>query len=381
MCTKNRAYKFRIYPTKEQAVMFMKTFGCCRKIWNLMLADKVSRYQEDKTVLHNTPAMYKEDHPYLKEVDSLALANVQLHLQTAYKNFFTNPKTDFPKFKSRRRSRFSYTTNNQKDSVRITDHGRIRLPKVGMIKAVIHRNIPAGYRIKSATVSMERDGTFYCSLLCEYEADIKPVSDPFANAVGLDYKSDGFYVDSDGHTCGSPKYFRKAQRRLAVEQKRLSRKQGARKGERASRNFEKQRRHVAGIHRHIANQRKDFLHKTSTAIAKQYDAVCVETLNMKEMSNKDFGNGKATMDNGWGMFLNMLEYKLADRGKILMKVDKWFPSSQLCSCCGYRNHEVKDLTVREWICPVCGAVHDRDKNSSVNILGEGRRRYLAAMCG
>lgn len=200
---------------------------------------------------------------------------------------------------------------------------------------------------------------------------------PEQNAVGLDYKSDGLYVSSDGEVCGSPKFFRKAQKRLARAQQRLSRKKGSRKGEAESSNHKRQKRLVAKIHRHVANQRRDFLHKESSAITKRYDLVCVEGLDMRVMSNKGFGNGKATLDNGYGMFLDMLEYKLRGKGKALIRVDKWFPSSQICSCCGYKNPEVKDLSVRKWTCLECGTVHDRDVNAAKNILREGVRIHKA----
>ena len=374
----NRAFKYRIYPNQEQEELFMKTFGCCRKVWNLMLADKIARYQSDGSMLYNTPAMYKNDYPYLREVDSLALANVQLHLQSAYKAFFERPNIGFPKFKSRKNSRFSYTTNNQNGTVKVDCAARkIRLPKAGLVKAVIHREIPDGMRIKSATVSMERDGTFYCSVLCEYEEMVSPVQTPEQNAVGLDYRSDGLYVSSDGDVCGSPKYYRRSGKRLAKLQRELSRKVGSRKGEKESANHRKQRRKVAKLLRHVANQRRDYIHKRSTEIANRYDLVAVEDLNMQTLSNKGFGNGKATLDNGYGMFLDLLEYKLRDRGKTLIRVDKWFPSSQLCSCCGHQNPSVKSLSVRKWTCPVCGTPHDRDINAAVNIRNEGIRQYLA----
>ena len=309
----NKAIKYRVYPTNEQAILFVKTFGCCRKVYNLMLADKIVHYNTYGTTLNNTPAQYKISYPYLKEVDSLALANVQLNLQTAYKNFFRDKRVGFPKFKSLKHSRKSYTTNNQKGSVAIIGNA-IKLPKIGKIKAVIHRQPDTNWLIKSATVSQDSDGKFYISILFEYEKIITsiPVTD---NAIGLDYKSDGLYMDSNGKIGSNHKYYRESHKKLAKEQRRLSRKVGSRKGEYKSNNYIKQQLKVAKIHKHIANQRLDNLHKLSTEIANQYDVVCVETLNMKSISNKGFGNGKATMDNGYGMFLNMLEYKLLDRGK------------------------------------------------------------------
>jgi len=362
----NKAIKYRLYPTKEQEEMFAKTFGCCRKIWNLMLNDKIEHYRATKEMLQTTPAKYKKmnEYKYLKEVDSLALANVQLHLQTAYKNFFRDKKIGFPKFKSAKHSRRTYTTNNQNGTVALTDKG-IKLPKIGIVKAKIHRQPDMDWKIKSATVSQDSDGKFYASILYEYEQTINqvPMSD---NVIGLDYKSDGLYADSNGNVCGSPKYYRKSQKKLARLQRQLSRK------EKGSNNRNKARLKVAKLQKHTANQRLDFLHKKSTEIANQYDVVCVETLDMKNMSNKGFGNGKATLDNGYGLFLTMLEYKLSDRGKYFVKVDKWYPSSQLCYCCGRQHKEMKNLLARQFVCD-CGYTNDRDVNASLNIKKEGLR--------
>lgn len=189
----------------------------------------------------------------------------------------------------------------------------------------------------------------------------------------MDYKSDGLYCDSNGNIATRYKFYRESQAKLAKEQRKLSRKKGNEKGEAKSNNFLKQQKRVNKIHRHIANQRNDFLHKTSTEIANRYDVVAVEDLNMRSLSNKGFGNGKATMDNGYGMFLNMLEYKLNSRGKYFVRVDRFYPSSQTCHTCGCINPEVKDLSIRKWVCPVCGAVHNRDINAAVNIRDEGLR--------
>ena len=369
----NKAIKYRLYPTAEQAVMFAKTFGCCRKVYNLMLADKIACYQETKSFGKQTPAMYKEEYPFLKEVDSLALANVQLNLQSALKNCFDKnrkSRSRFPKFKSAKHSRKSYTTNNQNGTVALTDNG-IRLPKIGIVKARIHRKPETEWKLKSATVSQDSDGKFYVSVLFEFEksAESVPVSD---NVLGLDYASDGLYRDSNGNIGTNHKYYRESHKKLAKEQRRLSRRKGSKKGETKSNNYIKQLRRVNRIHKHIANQRLDNLHKISAEIANRYDIVCVEDLNMRSMSNKGFGNGKATMDNGYGMFLNMLEYKLADRGKYFVKVDKWYPSSQICSSCGTVHQEMKDLSIRTMKCD-CGLVMDRDHNAALNIKKEGLR--------
>lgn len=368
----NKAFRYRIYPTLEQEVLFAKTFGCCRKVYNLMLADKINSYERTGSFGRQTPAQYKKEYPFLKEVDSLALANVQLNLQGAMRNCFDKSRkarNGFPKFKSSKHSRKSYTTNNQNGTVAITDKG-IRLPKTGIVKAEIHRQPGQGWELKSATISRDRDGEYYASVLFEYETDVIAVSRTSSSAIGLDYRSDGLYMDSNGNSAGMHKYYRESHDKLARAQRRLSRKTGSRKGETKSNNYIKQQKKVARIHKHIANQRLDDLHKRSTEIANQYDIVCVESLNMRAMSNRAFGNGKATLDNGYGMFLNLLEYKLTDRGKYLVRVDRWYPSSQLCSCCGKQRK--MPLSERTYTCS-CGLVIDRDYNAARNILNEGLR--------
>ena len=370
----NKAIKYRVYPTTEQSVMFAKTFGCCRKIYNLMLYDKIESYKSTGKFVTVTPAKYKKDYPYLKEVDSLALANKQLDLQEAFRNYFSKSRkknNGFPKYKSAKHSHKSYTTNNQHGTVTITDNS-IRLPKIGHVKAVIHRKPDDDWTIKSATVSQESDGKFYISVLFEIADTINTYVADKTNAIGLDYASDGLYVDNNGNVGTNHKYYRESHDKLAKAQRRLSRMQGSKKHEAKSNNYIKQLRKVNKIHRHIANQRLDNLHQISTKIANSYDVVCVESLNMKSMSNKGFGNGKATLDNGYGMFLSMLEYKLSERNKYLVKAEKWFPSSQICHCCGTIHPEMKDLTIRTMKCN-CGLTISRDVNAAINILCEGLR--------
>ena len=371
----NRAIKYRVYPTTEQSVMFAKTFGCCRKVYNLMLSDKIEGYKATGKFPTVTPAKYKKDYLYLKEIDSLALANVQLNLQSAFKNRFSKSRkknNGFPKFKSAKHSRKSYTTNNQKGTVAIIDNQYIKLPKIGKVKAVIHRIPDDSWVIKSATISQESDGKYYISVLFEFEDIANTYVADKNNAISLDYASDGLYVDNNGNVGTNHKYYRESHDKLAKLQRRLSRMQGSKKHEAKSNNYIKQLRKVNKIHRHIANQRLDNLHQISTKIANLYDVVCVESLDMKSMSNKGFGNGKATLDNGYGMFLSMLEYKLSERNKYLVKVDKWFPSSQICHCCGEVHPEMKKLTIRTMKCD-CGLVISRDQNAAINILREGLR--------
>ena len=376
----NKAIKYRVYPTTEQSIMFAKTFGCCRKVYNLMLSDKIEGYKATGKFPTVTPAKYKDKYPYLREVDSLALANKQIDLQEAFRNTFSKSRkknNGFPQYKSAKHSRKSYTTNNQKGTVAIIDNKYIKLPKIGNVKAVIHRIPDSDWIIKSATVSQESDGKYYISVLFEFDTVTSHYIADKTNAIGLDYASDGLYVDNNGNIGTNHKYYRESHNKLAKEQRKLSRMQGSKKGEEKSNNYIKQLRKVNKIHRHIANQRLDNLHKISTEIANQYDVVCVESLNMRAMSNRGFGNGKTTLDNGYGMFLSMLEYKLSDRNKYFVKVDKWFPSSQICHCCGALHPEMKDLTIRTIECN-CGLTINRDQNAAINILQEGLRLLTEA---
>ena len=192
-------------------------------------------------------------------------------------------------------------------------------------------------------------------------------------ALGLAYKSDGLYVDSEGNVADMPHWFRLAQSKLKKEQRKLRNKAGAQKGEPKSHDYLKQLQKVRNLHEHITNQRLDYLHKESTRLAEQYNAILIEDLNMKAIANKGFGNGKATLDNGWGMFVTMLDYKMAERGKHLQKIDRWYPSSQTCSVCGCVNEDVKDLSIRKWTCPHCGTEHDGDINTAINVRQEGLR--------
>ena len=366
----NKAYKFRIYPDAEQKVLFARTFGCVRFIYNRMLEDKINYYQQTKQKLHNTPAQYKEEFPWLKEVDSLALCNAQQNLLKAFTNFFTNPKSGFPKFKSRHKNRKSYTTNNQKGSITL-ENGDLKLPKMpGLIKVKQHRMIPSDYQIKSVTISQTPSGKYYASILFEYENQVP--EQELHDFLGLDFSMHELYKDSNGNEPAYPRYYRRAEQKLKRKQRRLSL---MKKG---SNNRNKQRIKVAKLHEKVANQRKDFLHKLSRKLADTYDCICVENLNMQAMS-RSLHFGKSVADNGWGMFTTFLQYKLEEQGKKLVKADPFFASSQLCSCCGYKNPVTKDLSVREWICPECGIHHDRDTNAAINIRNEGMRLILASL--
>ena len=367
----NKAIKYRLYPTKEQTEYFLKCFGCCRFVYNQALNWRISAYNADRTSLNYNDTAFgltalKRQFEWLKEADSIALQQALRNLDTAYKSFF-GKNGGFPKFKSAKHSRKCYSTINQNGTVSILDSA-VRLPKVGIIKAKIHRKPLDNWMLKSATISMDSDGKFYASCLFEYEKLIA-VNNSTDKVLGLDYKSDGLYMDSDGNIGSNHKYCRESHDKLAKAQRKLKHKTIG------SNNYRKQQLKINRIHKRIANQRLDNLHKLSAEIANRVDVVCVESLNIRSMSNKGFGNGKATMDNGYGMFINMLEYKLSDRGKRLIKVDKWFPSTQICSCCG--NHKKLALNERIYKCS-CGLSIDRDLNAAINIRNEGLRILQSA---
>ena len=363
----NKAYKFRIYPNEEQRILIAKTFGCVRFIYNRMLSDKIEYYSKYQKKLNNTPAQYKAEFEWLKEVDSLALANAQMNLQNAYNNFFRDKKVGFPKFKSKKGSKKSYTTNGVNGNI-IIQNGMIRLPKLGFVKMKQHRNIPDDYKLKAVTVSQTASGKYYVSILFEYENQIQKTE--LRSFLGLDFSMHGLYVDSNGNCPQFPRYYRLSEKKLKKEQRKLS------KMEKGSKNREKQRIKVAKLHEKVANQRKDFLHKQSRQIANAYDCVCIENLNMQAMA-QSLNFGKSVSDSGWGMFTAFLQYKLEETGKQLVRIDKFFASSQLCSVCGYQNSDTKDLSVREWTCPRCQTNHDRDINAAVNIRNEGMRIMMA----
>ena len=358
----NKAYKFRLYPSKEQQIIFAKTFGCVRFIYNRILADKKAYYEETGKRLQVTPAAYKSEFPWLKEVDSLALANAQLHLQTAYKNFFRDMSVGFPKFKSKKSGYRSYTTNNQNGTVRI-EGSCIRIPKVGMVKVKLHRQIPDDQEIKSVTVSQEPTGKYFISILVEYAEDLPEVELNRSNSVGLDYSSPHFYVSSDGHVADMPHFYRNAERHLAKEQRKLSRMV------KGSHSYRKQKIRVAKAHEHVRNCRKDYQHKESRRLADTYDYICLEDINLQSMA-RGLHLGKATNDNGFGAFRQMLIYKMQEQGKKVITIDKWFPSSKACHHCRYINSNLS-LSDRAWTCPSCGEHLDRDINAAINILNEG----------
>ena len=368
----NKAYKFRIYPTKQQEEIINKTFGCCRFIYNQMLAERISAYEKlknDRDQLYaykyKTEKQFKEEFDWLREVDSIALQQSRRNLETAYKNFFQSKgKVGFPKFKSKKDNNFSYTTINQKGTIKLLDDFKyIKLPKIGLVKIKCHRLISNNEIIKSATFSKTPTNKYFISILVAYEKDIPYLNLDKEKSLGLDYSSSSFYVDSQGNEANYSRYFRLLEDKLAREQRKLSKMQ------KSSNNRNKQKIKVARIHEKITNQRKDFCHKLSHKLSEEFDYICLEDINLHGMAQA-LHLGKSTNDNGFGMFRQFLFYKMFEKGKQLIKIDKWFPSSKTCHCCGSVN---KNLTLNDriWVCPSCGETIYRDINAALNIRNVG----------
>ena len=360
-----KAYKYRIYPNKRQKELLAKTFGCCRFVYNHFLNKRIETYQkEQKTLSYNQCSSeltkLKSELEWLKEPDKCSLQNAIKDMDRAYKNFFKN-NAGFPKYKSKKTHRFSYRTNSINGNIAYCEK-HIKLPKLGMVKTRT-RLTPQG-RILNATISQEPSGKYYVSLCCT-EVEISKL-EKTGKEIGMDLGIKSFAVTSSGETIPNPKYLQKCISKLARLQRELSRKT------RDGSNWNKARIKVARLQERITNQRTDFLQKSSTKMIRENDVICIEDLQVKNMiQNHKLARNIA--DVSWSEFIRQLQYKADWYGKTIIKVDKWYASSQICSCCGNQFPITKDLSVREWTCPNCHTTLDRDENAARNILNEGKR--------
>ena len=362
----NKAFKFRIYPNESQKTLIHMTLGHNRFLWNKMLEDKQKHYELTKNSLHPTPAQYKHDYPFLKDIDSLSLANTQLNLEKAFKQFF-NRKQELPKFHSKKQD-FGYTTNLVNNNI-VLKKGYIKLPKLGEVKIKQHRTIPSEMILKSVTVSKTGTAKYYVSILYEYQKEIK--KQVVKESIGLDFSMNHFYVDSEGFKMDYPKDIQTDFNKLRVLQRSLSRRI------KGSSNYHKKVLEISLLHERIKHKRDDFLHKLSNVITKRYDLVSVEGLNLIDMSQGSSYYAKQISRFGWTRFVSFLKYKLEAQGKSLMMMDKWYPSSKTCSTCGEIHGELK-LSNRVFECPRCSNQIDRDHNAAININHEGLRKYKLA---
>lgn len=361
-----KAYKYRIYPNKKQKEIISKTFGCCRFVYNKYLAKRIEMYEENKETFSyvqcaNDMKQLKSELEWLKEVDSTALQSSLRDLDMAYQKFFKE-HSGYPKFKSKKTHRFSYKTKYTNGNIQYCDK-HIKLPKLGYVKTR-DKQIPQG-RILNATISQEPNGHYYCSICC---TDTTFEQLPKANKnIGLDLGLADFVILSDGNKIENPRFYEKSEEKLAKLQRELSRKTIG------SNRWNKARIKVAKLQKHISNQRNDFLQKLTTAIVNNFDIIGIEDLDIKSMKETDSSiRNKRVGDVSWSEFRRMLTYKCGWHGKKLSVIDRYYPSSQICHCCGHRDGK-KSEDIRFWICPNCNSELDRDINAAINILNEALR--------
>ena len=356
-------YKYRIYPNKAQKDLIDRTLDACRFVFNHFLAvhrDQWRANQQSITYIQTasmlTDLKRREENSWLKETDSKALQESLRNLDAAYRNFFEK-RTGYPRFKSRNCRNQSYRTRGRPNSIRFIN-GKIKLPKIGLVKVKQRRSFDG--RVLNATISRTASGKYFVSLCVEQETK-NLIHTNNGGQVGIDVGLKEFYSDSNGDTVANPRTLRKYQRKLAREQRRLSRKLPH------SKNRQKQRVRVARVYEKTVNVRRDFLHKVSTQLVRENQTIAVEDLQVKNML-KNHRLARAISDVSWSEFFRQLEYKAKFYGAEVLKVPTFYPSSQTCHVCGYRNKETKDLSVRKWTCSQCGTVHDRDLNAAQNIL-------------